>query len=156
MRIKNIAVFLSFFSVLSRIYRGNSLFCMGKSIFLWQLARLETTGPLTTRHMPASVHVPPWTIFTWTMMRSAGFHFRLPFWGLLLEFLPLFWFCACYLVPVTTFLLIVVFWQVSWLFWSFPSILLLERFSFYVFIFEAFQRIFCPFLILCKVVNLYV
>ena len=70
-------------------------------------------------HNPVHAGFHPHTImnqFYLNNERLANFHFWLPFWGLLLEFLPLFWFSACYLLPVATFLLIVVFWQVSWLF----------------------------------------
>ena len=152
MRIKNITVFLSFFLsfpeffLVIRYFVWESQFSCGS----WQDWRDHRPT-----HHPAHAGFRPRTTMNHFYMNDDAIG-RFSFSALLLEFLPLFWFSACYLVTVATFLLIVVFWQVSWLFWSFPSNLLLERFSFYVFIFEAFQWIFCPFLILCKVVNLYV
>ena len=68
MRIKNITVFLSFFSKLSRIYPGNSLFCMGKSIFLWQLARLARPpahSPPGTCRLPSTYHHEPFLHERW-------------------------------------------------------------------------------------------
>ena len=57
-----------FFSVLSRIYPGNSLFCMGKSIFLWQLARLARPpahSPPGTCRLPSTYHHEPFLHERW-------------------------------------------------------------------------------------------
>ena len=58
-------------------------------------------------------------------------------------------FCVfCVLSPAHHHLLVdCCIWQVSWIFWFFLSVLLLDRFSILDFIFEAFKLIFCFFLI---------
>ena len=99
-----------FFSKLSRIFLGNSLFCKGKSIFLWQLARLARPpahSPPGTCRLPSTYHHEPFLHERWCdrPVFIFGSLFEAFYWN----FCLFFDFSACYLIPVATFLLIVVF-----------------------------------------------
>ena len=144
MRIKNITVFLSFFSKLSRIYPGNSLFCMGTSIFLWQLARLARPpahSPPGTCRLPSTYHHEPFLHERWCdrPVFIFGSLFEAFYWN----FCLVFDFISC---RSPHFCWLLCFWQ-RWadFFWSFLSILSLEQFSCYVSFLRHSSGYFAPF-----------
>ncbi len=94
-------------------------FCRGKYVFLWQLAWL--TRPHRPTHNCAHAGIWSCTI----MNHFYLYHVASVFTWFSLSFL----FPACFLKPVTMFLVIVEFWQVSWLFWLFLSVVLLIHFT---------------------------
>ncbi len=143
-----------FFSVLSRIYPGNSLFCMGKSIFLLQLARLARPpahSPPGTCRLPSTYHHEPFLHERWCDRTVFTFgSFLRPS-----TVLPLFDFLHAISCRSPHFCWLLCFDR-----WAdfFGLFFLFYRSNDFHFMFSFLRHssgFFAPFLILCKVVNLH-
>ncbi len=139
MQIHNINVFLSFFLYAFLNCPGNLWFCRGKSIFLWQLARLarpQARSQLSTCWSLSTYHHEPFLHEQWCNrpIFTFGSLFDAFYWNFCLFF--------DFLHDISCrsphFSWLVCFDRWAGFFRSFLSVVLLDQFSFYVFIFKAF------------------